>query len=162
MPSEQTTYFHCSPITLSPGSIIHPGNWGRVLHLYETNNPTQVQLNAIREALLELSRQAIAPNKPKRIESVFTLLNLGDAIAFRNKHQRTSVIHEVVPVVENPNTHLGDYEIAITPFQGQYFQQMFDFPRAYWTTTQPQFPEMLFDCEVRVVSVPSVPPLPNP
>ena len=152
-----TTYFHYAPVTLAPGSIIQPGNWGRILALYETNNTTQVQLNVIREALIELARPA---TKPSRLECVFAVPTLGEAIKFRNQHQRLSVIHEVIPVDDATTTHVGDYEIAITPFVGRYMQLMIDFARSYWTVTQPQNPEILFSCPIQVVAVPSVPPLP--
>lgn len=50
--SVATTYFHCAPLTLSPGSVIEPGNWGRLLDLYETVNQ-QVQLNVLGRRFLK-------------------------------------------------------------------------------------------------------------
>jgi hypothetical protein len=152
------TFFHCAPIRLAPGSIIEPGNWGRILNLYETNNG-QINLNAANEALLEWARRSLAPSKPSRLESVFTLPNLQGAIDFRNKHQRLSIIHEVEPIAQNPGRHDGDYELAITPYRGRYLSLMFDFPQRYWTQSPSANHEVLFGCAVRVISLPPVPPV---
>jgi hypothetical protein len=114
------SFFHCVPLTLSPGSIIEPGNWGRVLNLYDTNNG-QINLTVVNEALLEWARRHLAPTKPSRLASVFTLPTLQEAIVFRDKHQRHSIIHEVEPLADNPDRHDGDYELAMTPYGGGIF-----------------------------------------
>jgi hypothetical protein len=158
LPTPPPSYFHCAPTTLSPGSVIHPGNWGRILNLYETNNG-QINLSAANEGLLEWARRSLAPTKPSRLASVFTLPSLQEAVDFRNKHQRLSIIHEVEPTEQNPNRHDGDYEIAITPYRARYFPQMFDFPNVYWTQTATANREILFGCSVRVISLPNVPPV---
>jgi hypothetical protein len=152
------TYFHCCPVTLTPGSVIQPGNWGRILELYEPVNG-QINLNAVNEGLLEWARQALAPTKPSRLKCLFALPSLQEAIDFRNKHQRSSVIHEVRPTEKNPKRHDGDYEIAITPYRGRYFQPMLDFPRTYWTQPPAANHEILFECSIEVISLPTVPPV---
>ena len=143
---------------MSPGSIIEPGNWGRVLNLYETNNG-QINLTVVNEALLEWARRLLAPTKPSRLASVFTLPTLQEAIVFRDRHQRHSIIHEVEPLTDNPDRHDGDYELAMTPYRARYLPQMFDFPSLYWTQPPQTNHEILFGCAVRVVSRPSVPPV---
>jgi hypothetical protein len=116
-------------------------------------------LNAVNEALLEWARQSVAPTKPSRLASVFTVSTLQEAIDFRNKHQPLGVIHEVRPSNENPNRHDGDYEIAITPYRGRYFSQMLDFPLKYWTQKPSANHEILFACPVQVIARPNVPPI---
>lgn len=153
-----TTYFHCAPIELGVGSIVQPGNWGRILNLYETDNG-QININAANECLLEWGHKLLAPAKPSRLSAVFTLPSLQDAIAFRNKHQRLSIIHEVEPTDPNANRHEGDYEIAITPYRGRYFSQMLQFPTLYWTQQPTANIEILFGCSVRVIALPTVPPV---
>jgi hypothetical protein len=61
---QPVTYFHCAPMRLAAGSIIEPGNWGRMLRLYEVTNG-QIQGNVLNEALLEFARQLHAPTAPK-------------------------------------------------------------------------------------------------
>ena len=156
---EASTFFHCAPIGLSVGSIIQPGNWGRVIRLseYQAAPNTGLPTFHFREALLEISRQAHAPKKPSRLNCVFTCPTLTAAISFRDKYQRTNLIYEVVPVDRSVVTHLGDYELVIAPYPPRYFQSMLDFARDYWTSSQPQSPEVLFSCAVQIVSVPQVP-----
>lgn len=152
------TYFHCAPITLGAGSIIEPGNWGRILNLYESTNG-QINQNAVNEALLEWARKALTPTKPSRLNSIFTLPTLADAISFRNRHQRNGVIHEVRLTDDDANRHYGDYEVAITPHQARYFKTMLDFPKRYWTDYPSANHEILFECSAVVVNLPSIPPV---
>jgi hypothetical protein len=145
-----TTYFHCAPIVLGVGSLVAPGNWGRILNLYDWN-PNNFSLNIWREALLEQARQIHAPTKPSRLHAAFTLPTLNEAIDYRTKHSPMSVIHEVVPTSASPAVHHGDYELAIYKFSGRYFQRMFDFGKDYWTVPPQANHEVLFDCALRVV-----------
>jgi hypothetical protein len=87
---------------------------------------------------------------------------LPEAITFRNKHQRYSIIHEVEPVDPNASPFVGDYELAIQGFAGRYFPRMLQLPVTYWTQPVATFPETLLDCAVRVVAVPQVPDVPLP
>lgn len=153
------TYFHCAPIGLSPGAVIQPGNWGRILRLYEITN-NQINQQAVREVILELSRQIHAPNKASRLKSVFVCETLADAIAFRDKHQRLQHIYEVVPVREDAPMHVGNYELVIASFPARYFEAMFDFAKDYWSGLPVGSHEVLFECAVCIVSVPQVPPPP--
>jgi hypothetical protein len=121
------------------------------MRTYETTN-NQLQINTIRESILELSRQLYAPSAPSRLNCVFTVLTIQEAIRFRNTHQRTNLIYEVIPVSESPPTHIGDYELAITRFNGPYFQRMFDFAREYWTVPPLANQEALFGCPVQIVA----------
>ena len=153
------TYFHCAPIGLSPGAVIQPGNWGRILNLYQITN-NQIEMRAFRETILELSRQIHAPTKASRLKSIFVCPSLAEAIAFRDKHQRTQHIYEVVPVVSDAPTHIGDYELAIVGYPARYFHAMFDLARDYWVVAPTANHEVLFECAVYIVSVPQVPPPP--
>lgn len=53
---------------------------------------------------------------------------------------------------QNAAMHLGDYEVAIEPHTGRYFDQIFDRGLRYWTASNPSYPEVLFGCPVRVIS----------
>lgn len=144
---------------LAPGSIIEPGNWGRLLNLYEVAGG-QIQGNVLNEALLEFARQLHAPTAPSRLRCIFALLTLPDAIAFRNKHQRFSIIQEVEPLNADVSPFVGDYELAIQCFSGRYFPRVLQLPVTYRTQPVPKFPEVLVDGPVRVVAIPAVPDVP--
>jgi hypothetical protein len=126
------TYFHCAGTVLEPGSIVHPGNLGRVLHQYEAPPGQGLPANVFKEGLLELSRQIYAPAKPSRLNSLFACPTLGEATRFRDKYQRTNLIYEIGPIDSNPSIHIADYEFAIAPYPQRYFQSMFDMARDYW------------------------------
>jgi len=147
------TYFHCAPIELGPGSIINPGNWGRIFDLYEAQPGSGLPTNVFKEALLEQARLLYAPQKPSRLASAFACLTLPEAIAFRNKHQKTNIIYEVRPTVPNPNMHLGDYELSIAPYPPRYFQSMLDQPRDYWMKPATSNLEILLECPVQIVAM---------
>jgi hypothetical protein len=65
-----------------------------------------------------------------------------------------------IPLAKDPNTHKGDYELAIAPYPTRYFQAMFDMPRDYWTVAPSVNHEVLFDCPVQIIAAPAVPPPP--
>jgi hypothetical protein len=150
-------YFHSAGAFLGVGSIIQPGNWGRMIRLYTipfTNN--QVNVNAYREAILELSRQIHAPDKPSRLEAVFTCPGLAEARSFRDRHHPFDLIYEVEPTVESPKTHVGDYALALAPSPSSepYFQPLLDGAQKYWVSLPTDNIEVLFDCPMRVIAGP--------
>jgi len=51
-------------------------------------------------------------------------------------------IYEVRPTPSAPNTHLGDYELAIPNYSARYFQSMIDYARDYGMKV-PMFQENL-------------------
>lgn len=70
--------FHlCGPI-LERGSVILPGNWGRILRLYGWRHA-----HSIREHALEEARKALAPHLPSRLACAFVFLSRQEAEAFR-------------------------------------------------------------------------------
>lgn len=146
-----SAYYHCAPIPLAIGSIIEPGNWGRVLRLYETQDGG-LSITAINEALLEQSRKVLAPAKPSRLECVFTLPTLEIARAYRQAHCKTNLIYRVDPVDTDATFHEGDYALAIRPLRGLYFDQMFQRCASYWTDPPTsETLEILVSCPVKVV-----------
>jgi len=74
-----TDYFHLSSALLAPGSIIEPGNWGRIIRAAGWQHSL-----ALRETALELGRLAKFPNAPSRLECAFVFLTMNEAIDFRN------------------------------------------------------------------------------
>lgn len=71
-------YFHLCATSLAPGSIIEPGNFGRIVGLFGFKH----QLFN-REATLEEVRQQVAPAAPSRMKSVFAFQSQRDAELFR-------------------------------------------------------------------------------
>lgn len=145
-------YYHCAPLRLSPGSVIHPGNWGRVLKLSTLVNG-QVDITLLREALLEQARLLYAPEKPSRLNSVFVCPSLEEAKTFRERYQPTQLIYTVTPVEKNAPTFVGDYEASRKPYPLIYFQAMMDFAAEYWQQSETNHhPEILIQSPVRILS----------
>lgn len=150
-------YFHCSSARLGVGSIIMPGNWGRMLGLYTLANTNGLNINTYRESVLELSRKLYAPAKPSRLASVFTCPSQSEAVAFRDKHHVFDLIYEVMPEAEKFSTHVGDYELAFSPLPQPptpYFSSIMDSAKSYWTIPATTSIEVLFDCPMKVIAGP--------
>lgn len=61
------TYYHMCPIPLEKGSIIKPGNYGRLLSYDKVRNPPVFA----RETILEGIRKKLYPEKPSRLHCCF-------------------------------------------------------------------------------------------
>lgn len=78
---EPIDYYHLSGAMLEPRSIIHAGNWGRVItHLQWRHN------EALREMALEDARRTRFPHRPSRLEAVFVFLTEQEAREFRSRN----------------------------------------------------------------------------
>lgn len=62
-------YFYACSYPLEPGSIVRPGNWGRILRL-ESITP-QSSWVILREQVFEAVRAREFPNCPSRLEATF-------------------------------------------------------------------------------------------
>jgi hypothetical protein len=70
--------FHFNSTPLAPGSVILPGNWGRIIRLTGSRHP---EWN--REQILERIRQAEFSALPSRFESVFFFSSKAAADKYR-------------------------------------------------------------------------------
>jgi len=77
-----TSYFHLSGSWLERGSIILPGNWGRVVAFYQWRH-----VQALREMALEAARIARYPHRPSRLKSAFVFITEEEAREFRARIQ---------------------------------------------------------------------------
>jgi hypothetical protein len=68
------TFFHLAGIQLAPGSIIEPGNWGRIILATGPQHPEYQ-----REFALENARLAKCPHKPSRLKAAFISVDAGEA-----------------------------------------------------------------------------------
>jgi len=85
------TFFHISPTILGVGSVILPGNFGRIVKLY---NPSSVNFDILtRETIFEQVRQQEFQDKPSRLDCLFLLESLEQAIEYKNKHAVWNVIY---------------------------------------------------------------------
>jgi hypothetical protein len=122
---------HCCPILLGPGSLILPGNYGRII---EESGPDHRFWK--REALLEEIRSAEFREKPSRLRATFSCPTLEAACAYRHamelkgggfKFQR---IYEVEKSAPDAPEHCADLN-TVEPLARRN-QSNEDAARSYW------------------------------
>jgi hypothetical protein len=106
--------FYCTSIPVRAGSIIEPGNWGRMLRLYapqNTNVPAAWVL--IREYVYELIRRDQFPSKPSRLHGLFVCSTEASLAEFRSGAGRPfDLSYEVELVDPQAPSHVGDWSLA--------------------------------------------------
>ena len=121
----KTTFFHIAPMLLGAGSVILPGNWGRVLKLYTNANDV-----FYREHILETIRANEYPDKPSRLNALFVLDSFEEAQRYLNINNRTGLIYEVAVDVNVSTIHRANYNIPTSNFN--LLECMPDVARKYW------------------------------
>jgi hypothetical protein len=125
-----TVWFHSCPILLGPGSLILPGNYGRVIEARGTDHP-----HWKREALLEEIRAAEFREKPSRLSATFSCPTLESACAYRHamalkggfQFQR---IYKVEKFVPDAPEHCADFNtVELLPRRNDTCE---DAARLYW------------------------------
>lgn len=97
-------YYHFTPIRLGAGSLVEPGNFGRILKRYLTGTGNAWML--ARELVFEKHRP---PSKPSRLSACFALPTTDDAERYRQANDQNflQVLHEVEVVDPLAVQHLG-------------------------------------------------------
>jgi hypothetical protein len=142
--------YHCCITPLEVGSVILPGNWGRIIKLY-TSAEGNVHI-AYREKILEDHRQANFPNKPSRLDGVFGCRDLMDAIQYKLENARWSIIYRVETVTQDHRVHHAPWTFDYNDARKFYFEGTHAVANTYWQEHPlTQDMETLVDCPVRVV-----------
>ena len=104
-------YFYCCSLPLQVGSIILPGNWGRIIRTY-TPQSCQHPWLLTRELVYELVRVKDFPRKPSRLECLFLCMNEADLNEFRTTYNRHLDLGYEVELVDpqSPN-HIADWTL---------------------------------------------------
>ena len=84
--------YHLRGVLLRVGSVIEPGNWGRVIELYGSSHP-----RVLCETALELSRATEFAHRPSLLKAAFTCPTM-DALRLHKKE--TQKLSEVACEVE--------------------------------------------------------------
>lgn len=122
--------YHVCPTWLEPGSIIHPGNYGRIVHqLGETHERWSS------EQVLEAVRAADYPDKPSRLCSAFGCEDIEVARVFRMRNCPTALIYEVEPVDPDAPRHITDFNYIQTYDQFDDLRDMNNVAHIYWSNS---------------------------
>ena len=101
--------FHLSGIMLRNGSIIEPGNFGRIVRV---TGPAHVHWS--REQALETARLTRHRNKPSRLESAFASVDEAEARSFRSRIPGFGhhILYRVSLCDPNAPSHLTDTRLC--------------------------------------------------
>lgn len=102
----EKSYYHIAPILLDTGSVIMPGNYGRIINLMGINHTLYS-----REMLLEYVRVKNFNLKPSRFSSCFACLELEEAKFYRNRQHPTSLLYEVKILNTSAKFHTSCYNM---------------------------------------------------
>lgn len=143
-------YFACS-YPLAPGSIVNPGNWGRIIRQYNTGgfgNPWIL----FREEVFEKVRQSEFPTKPSRYESIFLCETKDTLSQFIQQAKRSlDLAYEVELIDATAPIHRGC--LSNLDFAPQENMQSFTLKaRSYWGGVNLQRPEIASTSSVRIIA----------
>lgn len=110
-------YYFCCSLTLEVGSVVNPGNWGRMMMNYTPASSSPWVL--VRELAYEKVREEEFPDKPSRLECIYLCNTEQELRTFMDQNGRIFDIGYEVELVdaalpshigclENPN--IGDHD----------------------------------------------------
>lgn len=131
----QDTYYYCASTGLAKGSIIQPGNWGRILYMYGGQYPGNWEV-LYREMCLEYIRKLEFTEKPSRLDSIFLCRTKKGMDSFRKKNNRLIDIAYKVKILDNKKPiHIANWSQVSPPNWGQQnsiIKSMEESARSYW------------------------------
>jgi hypothetical protein len=113
--------FHATTCLLEAGSVIRPGNWGRIVRLV---GPAHTEWQ--REESLERVRAAEFSKLPSRFDCAFVVDDLEEVQYYQSRFARLSVIYEVELIDHTASTHVADWKGT-----GPYDDTL-EWTRRYW------------------------------
>jgi uncharacterized protein DUF2441 len=145
-------YFYCYSLPLDVGSVIRPGNWGRILRTYTPQSSPNAWI-LTRELVWEVVRLRSFPDRPSRFEAIFLCLSEKDLNEFSAAAgRRLDLAYEVELVDPSAGSHTGD--LTLTNIQNTDSPAVFE-QRAtqYWQGTNIVKPELITVSPIRITRV---------
>jgi hypothetical protein len=152
-------YFFAS-LRLAPGSVVFPGNWGRMLRRYE--NDTAIPGNLFgnswilaREMRFEVIRLKHFPDKPSRLDCAFCCYTIDEARAYQNggaDRPKVLLLHRVELVDPSLPSHTATIELVNFPPPNTSFLDVTEQrAMAYWGGAMQGTRELLTLSPLRIV-----------
>lgn len=141
MPAE---FYHCAPLMLGPGSVVSPGNWGRIKRRFEVD-----ALKLLREVVFDDIRKREFADKPSRLECAFACPSIEAAEAYRAKNAQAGIIYKVELMEPDAPFHTADYQLFEMSFLG--IDGAEDLARRYWRGEDTGCPEVLTESSLLIV-----------
>lgn len=127
------SYFHVCPILLTPGSVILPGNWGRILRQYVSPHRVPNYGTMLRERVLEDVRVRKFPGKPSRLATTFLWGKKEDAFMYRESNAPFDVIYKVEVLDPKANAHTGSFANLSLPEGATVLLAIEPMAERYWS-----------------------------
>lgn len=77
--------YHYCPVPLENGSVITPGNWGRIIRQYPM--PDNCNAIVVKELLLENIRLRLYPSYPSRLDCAYVCIGEESAKEFKSRRE---------------------------------------------------------------------------
>lgn len=145
MTTNGSVFYHVSSNILGEGSIIMPGNWGRMLMWHTTLTDAQ-----FRERIFELVRLQHFADKPSRLSCVFAVETAEQAARYQATVQPSGLIYEVCVDDGNFAKHRGFYNFSMSPDRTP-IQRFYDLAHRYWSEEPTECIEVLIQAPVRIM-----------
>jgi Protein of unknown function (DUF2441) len=156
------SFYYFASLRLGPGSVIFPGNWGRMLRRYE--NDTSIPGNLFgsawvlaRELRFEVVRLKEFSDKPSRLECAFCCLSIDEARAYQNSgadRPKVLLLHRVELVDPTLPRHVAAIDYVKWPPPNSSFLDVSEqLAKQYWIGHVPEGAarELLTLSQLRVV-----------
>ena len=151
--SEPAEFYHITHMPLRPGSIIEPGNFGRVINAYRTDRGDAWAMS--RELVFELVRKESWSHLPSRLNSSFLFMNL--EAAHRGLAEMNGLfgqrIYRAELVDRDAPFHIADFNLVRIPQGTEFLQPMMTVAERYWRGDQIEVPEYLTTSAIRLGEV---------
>lgn len=144
--------FHWSPIRLREGSIVEPGNFGRMIRRYRPDQFGDGWRMA-RELLFEHAREAFATSAPSRLNACFMCPTYEEATRYQAMYdpQFLQVLHEVEIVELGAPQHVGALNLLNENEAMSFLDSFRRQARDYWEGRGDGDREVLTASPIRVV-----------
>jgi hypothetical protein len=144
-----SAFFLCS-YPLAPGSVVEPGNWGRILRNYGLSHPNNCWM-PLREYVFEGVRLKSHASKPSRLTSLFLFETIQDAQEFQKVGARPfDLLYEVVLLNPSAAQHRGCLNLFDNANQGT-LADLEARAEDYWTAATVQRPELVCDSAIKIL-----------
>lgn len=146
-------YYHSAPLSLAPGSIIQPGNWGRILNCYRCvlHQTEQNAWMLAREMIFETVRASKYPNLPSRLSCGFVFESLDDANKYLGEFTPWNSLYEVELTDPSALVHHAGFNLVKFPQANiEFLPAVVNCAERYWQGRDIEIPEILTKSSLRI------------
>ncbi len=139
-------YWICS-YPLEKGSVVNPGNWGRILDFYIYPDASA---NYLKEKIFEEVRRENYSAKPSRLKSIFLCETLEEIRKFKMENNRNLDLIYKVKLVMNAPIFRTNYQLMNIP-NGTVISKIEAFAQKYWSEEPYQNIEILVEAKIEIL-----------